>query len=162
MTLTKEDAKQWFINKYNLCYFVKHDDYDITDKYYMFYNEKYIRRKKISSLIDNEVITPIIKDSVCLFEVDFKHKYFYYDYYDIYVYLKSNYSPNLQDIRVLITEVLSDDINLKTLTSHGYDFGSGLSLSDDTKLSILTSGTYDLMINKGLIDYTKLKEIKSL
>lgn len=58
---------EWFKDKFNLCYLVEHLDY--PDHIFMFYDQQYIRKMKLSN-ITKEVLTKTEITGYCLFDHD--------------------------------------------------------------------------------------------
>ena len=130
--MTEQELKQWFINKFNDCYQVKHIDY--PDSIFMFYDPKVTRYIKLCKL-SGQTINLTKASGVCLFEQDYDAKYLYIDYDNIYMFIKSNGVPLLTEIKIYIhswlTECKSD------LIGHGESISNlTLKTRDITKLNI--------------------------
>ena len=112
--MTKEELKDWFWDKFNSCYLVKHNDY--PNSVFMFYDTNFVRSKKLANILDKEVEYPKEPKGKCLFELDFKNKYLFCDYDNIWTFLELNYSINYQEIKKLIKYWLEEHNKLKVLT----------------------------------------------
>ena len=111
--MDKEELKIWFLDKFNSCYLVKHDDYH--DSIYMIYDINFIRTKKLANILNKDVEYPTEIKGVCLFEQDFKNGYFWYNYNEICSFFKENYNYN-KEISDLIKGWLEEHNKLKVLT----------------------------------------------
>lgn len=113
--MNKEELISWFNNKFNSCYYVKHEDY--PESLFMFYDIKTIRKIKLAKL--SGIKYNINKISgLCLFEQDWKNKKFYCDYNEIWKFLNDNYSYTYCDVQLFISERLvillySDKLNIQ-------------------------------------------------
>ncbi len=54
--MNKEELSKWFWNKFNSCYPVKHEDF--TESIFMFYDEQFLRQRKLYRVLDEELIYP--------------------------------------------------------------------------------------------------------
>ena len=52
--MEKEDFKKWFLNIFNSCYLV--EDEEAKGNFYMYYDENYLRLKKISRILNEKII----------------------------------------------------------------------------------------------------------
>ena len=115
---TKEELKEWFWNKYNSCYWI--EEPKIKGNYLLYYNKGYARKKKIQTLLDNDMeeISPKEKlsESKILFELDYKNGRLWCNYYEIWSFFEKNYSDNYEEIRDLIKGLLESDTKLRSLT----------------------------------------------
>ena len=152
--MTKEELTIWFWNKFNSCYPVIHDDY--PDSIFWFYDERYVRKIKLCKLNNQKIISPNKVIGTCLFEQDFKTKYLWCNYDDIWLFFKQNYKDNYNDVQLLIKEILSDTTKLNVYTSNLNFTYSNFILSDNTKLNVYTSHNFILNKKVGLSDTTKL------
>jgi len=133
--MTKQEAISWFWNKFNLCYSVQH--YEYKENIYMFYDEQFIRQKKLSKLSGKENKIPNKIKGVCLFELDLKNNFFWYDYNEIYLFLFYNYSCNSDIINSLIFEILKDTIKSNELIFGYKMLWTTMMLKDTNKLTII-------------------------
>ena len=76
MEINKKDLIEWFLNKFNSCYLVKHED--DPESIFMYYDPQYIRKCKLAN-ISGENINKTNITGFCLFEQDWKNKIFYYN-----------------------------------------------------------------------------------
>ena len=152
--MTKEELTIWFWNKFNSCYPVIHDDY--PDSIFWFYDERYVRKIKLCKLNNQKIISPNKVIGTCLFEQDFKTKYLWCNYDDIWLFFKQNYKDNYNDVQLLIKEILSDTTKLNVYTSHNFILNKKVGLSDTTKLNVYTP--YQILYSESnqLSDITKL------
>ena len=134
--MTKEEIQIWFRNKFNSCYGVVHDDY--PESIFMYYDPQFIRQKKLSRIVGEEIEYPIKPTGICLFEQDYKNGYLFMNYDEITSFFYENYSNNWLEIKELISTMLKDDSKLQILTPNHYNEVKKLMLKDDSKLQILT------------------------
>jgi len=113
--MNREEISKWFWNKFNSCYPVVHSDH--SKSIFMFYDEQFLRQKKLSRVLDEELIYPTEIKGKCLFELDYKNGDFWYDSDDIWTFLYNNYSHSYIDIQVLIQNLLEEHDKLSALTT---------------------------------------------
>ena len=94
--MTKEELNIWFRNKFNNCYPVTHDDY--PESIFMFYDPLFIRQKKLSRIVGEEIEYPSKPTGICLFEQDHKNGWFRMNYDEITSFFYKNYCHNLPPI----------------------------------------------------------------
>jgi len=99
--MTEEELKNWFFDKFNSCYYVKHKDY--PESIYMYYDKNFVRQKKLARVLDNDIIYPTKVDGICLFELDYKYEYFWCDYTYVWLFFEKKNVYNYVEIRNLIT-----------------------------------------------------------
>ncbi len=104
--MNKEELKKWFWNKLNSCYKVKHCDYQ--NHTYYFYDEQFIRQKKLSRIVGEEIIYPSKVVGICLFDQELKNEYLYCNYKEIWSFFETNLSSNYQEIQSFIKELLEE------------------------------------------------------
>ena len=112
--MTKEDLSKWFWNKFNSCYYVKHEDY--PQSLFMFYNKNFVRQSKLARLIGQEIIYPTKVEGVCLFEQDYKNNYLWCNYDEIWSFFYENYSHKYNEIQSFIKSLLVEHSKLEVLT----------------------------------------------
>lgn len=152
--MTEKELKNWFMNKINSCYAVKHIDY--PDSIFWFYDENKLRKIKLCN-INNEINLNNNVSGVCLFEINLTNYTFYCDYSNIWSYLKMNYSDNYTDIQIFIKSLLNKNNNLNSLTIQGkWDIGSRM--TNEWTIENLTSW---LKNNNKLIIQTSFVSIRS-
>ncbi|MCK9477613.1 MAG: hypothetical protein M0R46_16985 [Candidatus Muirbacterium halophilum] len=134
--MTKEEIQIWFRNKFNSCYGVVHDDY--PESIFMYYDPQFIRQKKLSRIVGEEIEYPIKPTGICLFEQDYKNGYLFMNYDEITSFFYENYSNNWLEIKELISTMLKDDSKLQILTPPDCEVRIRRVLKDDSKLQILT------------------------
>ena len=134
--MRKEELKDWFWDKFNSCYCVKHDD--LSDSIFMIYDINFIRAKKLANIINKDVEYPTEVKGVCLFEQDLKNEWLCCDYEKIWTFFKNNYSGNSQEISDLIKGWLEEHNKLKILTPNSWYSIGVIALEEHNKLKILT------------------------
>ena len=135
--MTKEELKKWFWNKFNSCYKVNHSDY--PKRTYYFYDEKFIRQKKLSRIIGGQEIEyPSEVRGICLFELDSKNEYLYCNYDEIWSFFETNLTTNYQDIQSFIKELLEEHNKLSVSTPCRRNLPHRLCLEEHNKLSVST------------------------
>lgn len=111
--MIKDNLINWFWDKYNSCYLVKHDDY--PDSIFMYYDPQYVRKMKLANL-SGEKISKTEISGICLFEQDWKNKCFYCKYDEIWCYLYKNYSDKYVDVKQFIVDRLEEHTKMSVLT----------------------------------------------
>jgi len=104
--MNKEELSKWFWNKFNSCYPVQHEDF--TESIFMFYDEQFLRQKKLSRVLNENVIYPSDVKGICLFQKDYKNGWFICNYDEIWSFLYNNYSSEYSDVQSLITNLLEE------------------------------------------------------
>ncbi len=110
--MNKDELIEWFWEKFNSCYLVKHDYY--PERIFMFYDSQIIRQLKLAK-ISGEKINKTDITGICLFEQDWKNKKFYFDFNEIWVHLYYNYSTNSIEIKHFISDRLKGHSKLSEL-----------------------------------------------
>ena len=136
MKKTKEELYKWFWNKFNSCYLVEHT-YN-KGNYYMYYDEQFLRQKKMARILDEEIEYPTKPNGTFLFQQDWKNKWLRCDYTEIWSYLEDNYSSNYKENKDLIVWMLEEHDKLSVLTPKKKLVRSSLKLEEHDKLSVLT------------------------
>jgi len=134
--MTNEELKDWFWNKFNSCYCVKHEDY--PESLFMYYDKNFYRQKKLARVLEQEVIYPSKVDGVCLFEQDYENNYLWCDNKEIWSFFKENSNYNYQEIRDLIKGWLVEPSKLHVLTPLLGSIKSVNKLVEPSKLHVLT------------------------
>ena len=113
---TKEELREWFWNRYNECY--RLGDYYIKGNYNLYYNKGYARKKKIQTLLGNELEEPKeeLSDSKRLFYLDYKNGWLGCEYYEIWSFFQENYSDNYDVISQFIKGLLKEANKMMSLT----------------------------------------------
>ena len=101
--MTKEEIQIWFRNKFNSCYVVVHEDY--PENIFMYYDPQFIRQKKLSRIVGEEIEYPSKLTGICLFGQDYKNGYLFMND-EITSFFYKNYSNNWSDIKELIQDML--------------------------------------------------------
>ena len=133
--MIKDNLINWFWDKYNSCYLVKHDDY--PDSIFMYYDPQYVRKMKLANL-SGEKISKTEISGICLFEQDWKNKCFYCKYDEIWCYLYKKYSDKYVDVKQFIVDRLEEHTKMSVLTPGANLYPIGYSLEEHTKMSVLT------------------------
>jgi len=152
--MTKEEISKWFWNKFNSCYQVIHKDY--PENIYMFYDEQFIRQRKLSRVLDEELVYPKEIVGECLFKLDYKNSYFWYNCDDIWTFLYNNYSHNYEDVQSLIKNLLIEHDKLQLTVSHYRSMVHGALIEHE--LSALTP-TKSEITSYLLIEHDKLSTL---
>jgi len=162
--MNKEELKKWFINKYNSCYPIIHEDY--PKSIFMFYDPQFIRQKKLSRILGEEIEIeyPIKPNGICLFELDYENGCFCMNYDEITKNLYNNYLTNWLDVKEFISVWLQNNTKMKVdtklkvlLTLFHY-----LQLKDDTKLKVLTPLCITTTSSELLKDDTSMKDVEKI
>ncbi len=107
--MTKDELTKWFVNKFNSCYPVIHDDY--PEHIFWFYDEKYIRKLKLCKLNNNKLSYDKIK-GYCIFNQDKQYNYLWCDYGEIWSFVEKNYTDNYNGVQSIIKKILVDNYKL--------------------------------------------------
>ena len=134
--MNKQEAIDWFWDKYNSCYPVRHADY--PQRVFLFYDNKFVRKIKLAKISGCGITYPTKVSGVCLFEQDWKSKIFYYDYDEIYSFLTKNYINNYDKIKEFIYDRLEEAGKLSVLTPMLPCLNLMKELKEAGKLSVLT------------------------
>jgi hypothetical protein len=112
--MKKNELSKWFWSKFNSCYPVKHDDY--PDSIFMFYDENFLRQKKLARVLNEQIVYPNQVTGKCLFHLSYKNNNLWCNYDEIWSFFERNYSPNYTDIQSLIKNLLREHDKLQALT----------------------------------------------
>ncbi len=82
--MTKEELKNWVLYKYNNCYKAKNH----TQSTFYFYDEQFIRQKKLSRIVGKEIVYPSEVKGICLFEYDPNYETLYCNKKEIWNFLE--------------------------------------------------------------------------
>ena len=155
MKKTKEELYKWFWKKFDSCYLV--ELVDNKGNYYMYYDEQFLRKKKLSRIIgDEEIIYPTKPKGRVLFFQDWKNERLWCDYKEIWSYFEINYIDNHQEIKDLITWMLEEYDKLSVLTPKPSHINFFNLLEEYDKLSVLTPRLALYITSKMLEEYDKL------
>jgi hypothetical protein len=102
--MNEDELKLWFWNIFNSCYPVKHDDY--IDSLFLYYDKLYLRKCALLKLLGKEIIEPNIINGKCLFILNLKTGFMWCDSYDIWDFLRQNYTTTHGVIQPLIINCL--------------------------------------------------------
>ena len=133
--MNKDELKNWFWEKFNSCYLVKHDNY--PESIFMYYDSQFVRKLKLAN-ISGEKINKTDITGVCLFELDWKNKIFYCNYYEIWDHLYYNYSNYVVEIQQFILDRLEEHTKMSVLTPSSYFKNASWKLEEHTKMCVLT------------------------
>ena len=112
--MTKEELSKWFLDKFNSCYQVVHKDY--PGSIFMYYDEQFIRQKKLARVLNEEIVYPSKIVGTCLFELDYKNGWINCDHNEIWLFFRKNYSINYNNIQTFIKNILENHAKSQTLT----------------------------------------------
>ena len=149
MEINKDnDLIEWFWEKFNSCYLVKHEDY--PERLFMFYDPQYIRKLKLAN-ISGEKINKTEISGVCLFEQDWKNNYLYCNFDEIWDHLYYNYSTNSLEIHQFIKDRLEEHSKMSVMTplfTHPYI----VELLEHSKMSVLTPKLKNPLRNDDILE----------
>ena len=152
--MNKKELKKWFWNKFNGCYKVKHSDY--PEGTYYFYDEQFIRQKKLSRIVGQELEYPSKVVGICLFDLDKKNERFWCDYDEIWSFFQINFSYNYYEIQSFIKELLEEHDKLSTSSPEPYTTSAKPSLEEHDKLSTSSPGKYQVNSHEYFKEHDKL------
>jgi hypothetical protein len=153
--MTEEQLKEWFWDKFNSCYYVKHDDY--PDSIFMVYDINFIRSKKLANILDKEVEYPTVVNGDCLFRQNYKTNMLWCDRDKIWSFLETNYINNYKLIKELIKGWLEEYAKSNVLKPDYSYLSSGLTLKEYNKLSVLTPNSQIIYRSYSFGEQDKLK-----
>ena len=136
--MTEEELKIWFWDKFNSCYSIKHKD--LPESIFMIYDPNFIRAKKLANILNKDFEYPIEVKGVCLFQLDYKYKWFNVDDKEIWDFFEKNYINNHLHIYNLINSWLKENNKYKILrpiTEMLYQIN--IDFKNKDKLTILTN-----------------------
>ena len=110
-----QEIIDWFNNYFYNCYYVTHDNF--PESIFMFYDKNYIRQHKLAKLEGKDYVEKSDITGVCLFQQDWKNKWFRCNYDLIWCYFRDNYSTIYSDFKSFITDRLEEHSNEYTITS---------------------------------------------
>ncbi len=132
--MNKEEISKWFWNKYNSCYPVVHEDY--PESIFMFYDEQFLRQKKLSRVLDENIVYPKKVKGKILFRQDYKNYFFGCDNKEIWSFFERNYSSNYTDVQTFITNLLEEHDKLSVLSPFYLQQPNTSQLEEHDKLSV--------------------------
>ena len=135
MKKSREEILKWFLNKFDSCYLVEHSDN--KGDYFMYYDEQFLRQKKLARILDDEIVYPTKPSGKVLFYQDWKNERLWCDYNEIYSYLETNYSDNSDEIRDLIIFMLEEHDKLSVLIPLANYLDQVQWLEEHDKLSVV-------------------------
>ena len=152
--MEKEQLINWFWTKFNSCYPVRHSDY--PESIFMYYDEQFVRKIKLSKISNLGIVLPTKIKGVCLFELDWKNRCFFYNNLEIYCFLKNNFECNHQGINAFVKDRLNEADKLSVLTPVPFIWPVFFTLNEADKLSVLTPTPSTTMILPVLNEADKL------
>ena len=152
MTQNKE-LIDWFNNYFNNCYYVKHEDYPET--IFMYYDVNYVRQLKLAKLEGKNIEKTDIT-GICLFQQDWKYKWFRCDYILIWAYFRDNYSDNFTDFKSFITDRLEEHSKMMVLTPANSQKSDRWMLEEHSKMMVLTPSRLFKTVGKRLEEHSKM------
>jgi hypothetical protein len=138
--MTKEEISKWFWNKYNSCYTVVHKDY--PENIYKFYDDNFLRQKKLARVLNEKNSYPSEVKGICLFELNYEINQFCCNYDEIWSFLYDNYSPSYIDVQTLIKNLLEEQDKLQTLIPVNHNYNPASVLEEQDKLQTLTPNIF--------------------
>lgn len=118
--MSKDELMKWFYETLFSCYPVKHVDYPKT--IFWLYDEKFVRKIKISKLNNKEIKFPKTIKGDLLFETNDISNILYCDYSKIWLYVAKNYTNDNYttnsyndyiDVEYVIKDFLNEYPNIK-------------------------------------------------
>jgi hypothetical protein len=152
--MTDEELKDWFWDKFNTCYYVKHDNY--PESIFMYYDKNFARQKKLARVLEQEVIYPSKIEGVCLFEQDYKNGWFNCNDSYIWSFFEQNSNYNDIEIRDLIKCWLVEPSKLNVLTPSERSERHAGTLVEPSKLNVLTPHNWSQFFSQLLVEPSKL------
>ena len=110
------EAEQFLISKFNQCVCMTHEDY--PESIFHIHDKLFIREMKMRRVKNdyNDINLKITKDSIILFEQDYKNKWFNINYSKIWAILQLKYQLNHQQLQQIIKDTLLQPDKLRSLT----------------------------------------------
>ena len=112
--IQNKELIDWFNNYFDNCYYVKHEDY--PESIFMFYDVNYVRQLKLAKLDGKKYVEKTDITGVCLFEQDWKYKWFCCDHDNIWCYLRDKYKYNINDFQSFMMDRLEERSKFNILT----------------------------------------------
>jgi hypothetical protein len=81
----------------------------------MFYEPQFIRKLKLCKISGSPITLPSKVSGICLFEQDWKNRWFYYKYNEVYQFLYENYTSNYSEINIFIKDRLKEADKMSVL-----------------------------------------------
>lgn len=131
--MTTEELNDWVIDKLNSCYIVTHEQY--LETYFLYYDESYVRKQKLSKLSNTECSLPTIVNGMCLFEMNVK---FGYLYCDSYIFDFIDETNHYIDIDNFFDNTLANTISLSSYTAYAYPCNEYCNTKFENHLDSLT------------------------
>ena len=112
----KEEAKKFFREKLNGCYYVMHRDY--PGIIFWYYSKRYVRMKKICKVLGGKQKTDNLDfGGEMIFEQDIKNKNFYIKYETIWLFFVEHFGMKYQEIQDLTKSVLEEHLKNNEYTT---------------------------------------------
>ena len=122
----------------------------------MFYDVNYVKQLKLAKLEGKDYMEKTNITGVCLFEQDWKYKWFRCDYSLILIYLRDNYSFNFTDFKLFIRNRLEEHSKMNILTPNHRLLSLSKRLEEHSKMNILTPDTHLRTTQNDLEEHSKL------
>ena len=149
-----QELIDWFNNYFYNCYYVKHDNF--PDSIFMCYDIKYVRQLKLAKLEGKDYVEKTNITGVCVFEQDWKNKWFGCNYTLIYSYLRDIYSFSYDDFQAFIKDRLEEHSKMNVLTPNIRSVQAIEPLEEHSKMNVLTPTCSGLMYPKILEEHSKM------
>ena len=85
----QEEAKKFFLEKLEGCYYIKHKDY--PDNIFWFYDKNFLRQKKLCNILGKKYIIGDINNGELIFEQNLDSKRLWIKYQEIWSLLEKKY-----------------------------------------------------------------------
>ena len=112
--MNKEELSEWFWDKFNNCYPVKHIYY--PNSIFWFYDEQFNRKIKLCKLNNQKLNFDVKFKDNCLFEQNIKDKYLFCNYDKIWIYFQIDNNDIYRQIQQNIIETLNENEKFKLYT----------------------------------------------
>ena len=152
--MKEQELIDWFNNYFYNCYYVKHDDF--PESIFMFYDINYVRQLKLAKLEGKKYVEKTDITGVCLFQQDWKYKWFCCNYDYIWLYLRDKYSFSYDDFKSFIRDMLEEHTKMSVLTPDTPLQAVAPELEEHTKMSVLTPNQFHNIYPRLLEEHTKM------
>ena len=137
----KEEAKKFFREKLNGCYYVMHRDY--PGIIFWYYSKRYVRMKKICKVLGGKQKTDNLDfGGEMIFEQDIKNKNFYIKYETIWLFFVEHFGMKYQEIQDLTKSVLEEHLKNNEYTTILSEFAFAEKLEEHLKNNEYTTKFY--------------------
>lgn len=111
--MMNKELEKWFYNKFNSCYLM--EDLEISGNFFMIYDEQFIRQRKLSRVLNEEVKMPTEIKGKVLFYQNFKNNFIECNYDEIWKKISNNTYNDFM-VQDIILSLLQKFDELKELT----------------------------------------------